>query len=308
MDEVTKIEETDHDVRKEVVLAYHEVINQLKAMNQSVPEEVGKEENEIQNRAIVESASRETVDELAKHIAEFKTNVIKTCDDIKAKLSFEYEKFYRIRQAISISEEELEYHYDIKTNINTLSALTIAQREKQHAFEKEIKERKINFENEMHHLERERVREQNDYIQKRDGARKREQEQYENEKRKIYQELLENRHNLEVEFETREATLAAREAEHQQLKDREARILAREQEFAELKEKEIRFPEELRHTVQKAENLLKNQLMRKHEYDTKLARIEWDSERAQLLQKIETLEKQIEQYKTLKQVFSVAVS
>jgi hypothetical protein len=229
------------EVRKEVIVAYHEVMNQLKLMNngQSDENQIREEEENAIKATVIDLASKETVDELAKKLAELK----------------------------------------------------------------EMTERRRNFENEKIQMEKERAREQSEYAQKRDTNRKRDQEQYEIDKRALYQELMENRRALEEDFEAREAGLAARENEHQQLKEREVRILAREQEYAQMKEKELRFPEELRNAVLKAETAIRETLTRESEYRTKLIQIESDSERNLMLQRISALEQQIEQYKTLKELF-----
>lgn len=333
--EVNEVKVADNEeVRKGVIVAYQEVMNKLKLMKDEhaeahqagehgaenvvnmdgvaienhddalvTPLNYDNEDSAIQD-AVIELASRESVDELAKNLTELRFFVTKCLDDIKIKLTAEYEKFYTLRQAIAYSKDELSNLYDIKVNVNTLSILLMTQRERESAFEKELSERKQALENERIQTEKERFREHNEYTQKRDAIRKREQEHYEMEKRSLYHDLLDKRRELEEAFETREASLAAREMEHQQLKEREARILAREQEFAQLKEKEMRYPEELRSAVHKAETTVADQLTRKYEYENKLAQIERESERKLEQQKITALEQQIEQYKKLKELFN----
>jgi len=162
------------------------------------------------------------------------------------------------------------------------------------------------FEQEKINNERARREEDSEYVFRRETIRKKDQEQYDAKRRQQELELTDQRIVFENDFETREARLAAREKEHQQMKDREAWIIAREQEYQQLKDKAALFPEELRQAVQKVERSITDQLTRKYEYDAKLVRIESDSERKVYQQKITALEDQIEQYKQLKQTFVLA--
>lgn len=307
------------EAREDVIVAYQEIMNKLKVMksgNADGQQDQDQELEQIQdhdheqemdafaNQNIIELASRETADEIARNLAELKLNIMKSLDDIKSKLTKEQDKFDILRKAISQSEADLLNVYEIKNTVNALSALIIAKNEKSAAFERELTEYKRTVENEKSQMEKERIREQNDYIQKRDSMRKREQDQYEIDKRALYDELYENRRALDEEYEIREASLNARENEHQQLKDREAKIVAREQEYSRLKEKEAKFPEELKAAVQKSENAISEQLTRKFNYDLKVAEIEWSSEKTLLKQKIDGLQQQLDQLKALKDLYS----
>jgi len=304
------------EARDDVIIAYQEVMNKLKVMKSDNANNNEENENDFDfnvdqekldayaNQNIVEMASRESSDEIAKNLTELKLAILKSLDDIKVKLTKEQEKFDILRKAIAQSESELSNVYDIKITVNTLSALIIAKNEKTAAFEKELAEYKRTVENEKSQMEKERVREQNEYIQKRDFMRKREQDQYEIDKRALYDELYESRRRLDEEFEVREASLNARENEHQQLKDREAKIVAREQDYLRLKDKDAKFPDELKLAVQKAELAITEQLTRKFNYDLKVSEIEWSSEKSLLKQKNESLQQQIEQLRALKELYA----
>lgn len=302
------------EARDEVIVAYQEVMNKLKVMKSEQSQDPDGQEQDIvleyENLAayadqnIIEIASKESADVIATGLAELKLNISRTLDEIKLKLTKEQDKFDLLRKAITQSEAELSNVYEIKNTVNTLSALIMAKNEKTAAYERELFEYKRTVENEKSQMEKERIREQNDFIQKRDATRKREQEQYEIDKRALYDELYESRRALDEEYEIREASLSARENEHQQLKDREAKIVAREQEYMHLKEKESRYPEELKSAIQKTELAISEQLTRKFNYDLKVAEIEWSSEKILLKQKIEGLQQQLEQLKALKDLYS----
>jgi hypothetical protein len=307
------------DVRDDVIVAYQEIMNKLKVMKGGQAEdhadqfqvleqedmhEYRSEHNEKHDENVIEIASRETADVIAKSVTELKLSIGKALDEIKVKLTEKQEEFAILQQAISISKEELSNIYQIRDTVNALSALIMAKNEKEAAMERELSEYKKTVENEKIRIEKERIREQNEYIQKRDAMRKREMEQYEMDKRSLYDELYENRRKLDEEYEGREASLAARENEHQQLKEREARIVSREQEYLRLREKEARFPEEIRAAIQKTETSVAEQLSRKFQYDLKVSEIAWAGEKTLLSQKIEALQLQLEQYRALKDLYS----
>lgn len=295
----------EDEIKHEVVAAYNEVLRKLKLVKNDMTDEEKIVEEELkEQQEMIAQVVLETPDDLVRNLSDLKLQISRSLEVIKSKLLPQYEKFHTLRQAIDFSERELNELYNIKVNINTLNALLGAQKEKQEAFEIEISERRRQFDMEMAEQERARLQEEHDYITKRDAARKIDMEQYENHKREAERELEEKRRNLEDEFEAREARLAARESEHQKMKHREAQITAREQEFKQLKERAMRYPEELRQAVQQAEQSVREQIVRKYEYEARLAQIEIDSERKMYQQKISALEEQIEQYKTLKQMFS----
>jgi hypothetical protein len=310
------------EVRDDVVIAYQEIMNKLKVMKgghtEASPQGTAvqllgqteaqefrpvQEERNIDDN-IIELASKETADSIARHIAELKLLISKSLDNAKIKLTEKQEEFSLLQQAISISRAELSNIYEIKDTVNALRILIMAKNEKEAVMERELAEYKKSIEDEKLRMEKERIREQNEYIQKRDAVRKREMEQYEVDKRTLYDELYESRRKLDEEYEAREASLAARENEHQQMKEREARIVSREQEFTRLKEREARHPEELRSVAQKTETAVSEQLTRKFQYDLKVAEIGWSGEKALFTQKIEALQSQIEQLRALQDLYS----
>jgi len=298
----------DNEIKNEVVAAYNEVLRKLKVVKSGSDETKEDERQEDiiteQEKNVVDLAASETSNELVGNLSELRTYMSKTLDEIKFKLLPLYKRFETLREAIRISENELERLNGIKANAHTLTALLMAQREKAAEFNQEILEYRQAFAVEKANNEKQRRDEENEYFERRDKIRKQDQEQYDVMQQELEQELITRRCNFEEEFEAREARLQAREQEHQQMREREAWIVAREQEYLQLKEKAAYFPEEMRNNITKAERAVTDQLTRKYEYEAKLARIESESERKVYLQKITALEEQIEQYKKLKQAFS----
>ncbi len=292
----------ENEIKNEVIAAYNNVLRKLKRKDPI--EEKKIEDAAIEEKRIIDFASKETSDELVKNLGDLKLFISKSIDEIKSKLLPYYEKFYTLRYAVEFSDRQLQERYNIEVAADTLASLLTAQREERVTFEKEMTEQRRNFEMERAQYERERQQEESEYNFKRDSARKMDQEQYEAAKFEFEQQMLTKRKTAEEEFELREARLAARENEHQQLREREAHITAREKEYQQLKEKSARYPEELRNAVQRAEEAVFEKLTRKYEYDAKLTHIELESERKLYQQKITALEEQIEKYKSLKKLYS----
>lgn len=276
----------------------HEVKN-----DSSVEPNDEKYQEKCINENIVELA-RETPDNIAKNFADLKLSFTKTLDDLRGKMIEKQEEFSILDKAIIILKEELSNLYQIKDTVNAMQALIIAKKDKEASLEREFAEFKRSLETEKMRMEKERAREQSEYVQKRDVIRRREQEQYEINKRELYDELYESRRKLDEEYEAREAALDARETEHKQLKDREAKIMAREQEYNRLREREAKHPEELKAAVSKAEAAIRDQLNKKASYDIKVLEIGYASEKTLLVQKVEALQLQLEQYKALKDLYS----
>lgn len=258
----------ENEIKREVVAAYNEVLRILSVAKSAAPKEEKEKEAQIEQAVaeeerIVDLFIRETPDEMVKHLNEMKVFVNKELKGIEEKLLPLYSRFHNLRRSIAFSEKELREQHNIKVNVNTLNALVMTQKEKIASFEIEMAERK----------------------------------------RELESELMARRAAFEEEAATRESALSASENECRQLKEQAARMKACEMEYQQLKEKVRQFPDEMRAAVQRVERSLMEQLNRKHEYDTRLANIEWDSERKLYQQKITALEEQIEQYKLLKQQF-----
>lgn len=256
------------DVKNEVLTAYNEVLRKLKVTKKVTQLEERQEEEKKQ---IVEAAVKETPEVVFRNFSDIKFSINEAISQLEAKMQVESEKLAKLHQVIEIKTRDLAEVNDIKVNVDTLTALMMAQKEKSDEFERELKERKQALEYEL--------------LQKR--------REWDATRRDLEQEMESKRTVMEEEFKEREARILAREAEYQQLKDREAAIVAREQEYRELKEKVERFPQELQRALQKTEQTVTEHVTLKYEYEAKLAQKEMDAERKVYQQTIAMLEAKI---------------
>jgi hypothetical protein len=221
--------------KNQVFEAYEELLNKL---SNSKPAPTVEEKKVVEEKKqVVETAVKEAGDgdELAKHVAALKTKLNKDLDDIEVKLLAEQKKFATLQQAITIQSAELNDLYAIRPRADTLAALLAAHKEKSVTLEQEINQKRAMWakEQETHdnlrkdqeaHLIRTRQREEENYLYNRDIFRRKEQEEYELQKRQLEHELNAKRVTLEESFRDREAKMSMRETS----------IIAREDELQKL--------------------------------------------------------------------------
>ncbi len=291
MIEENNIQEVSEGPKNEVFTAYNELLQKLKETKKthSVIEEKIIEEK----KQVVEIAVKETItDDLATHLKNLKTSLNNSLDEVESKLLAEKNKFANLEQAIAIQTKELNDLYEIKPAADTLSVLLTAHKEKsitlehditqkKRAWKKEQEEFETNYRNQQAQIKKEQVREEEEYIYRRDLLRQKEQEQYESNKRNLENELTIRR--LQVEEE---------------LRMREAKIAAREYEFAQLKDKIEQFSGELQRVAAETERNVAERERIKYEYETKLMEKDFENERKAHQQIITAYEAQLEHLKS----------
>jgi hypothetical protein len=290
--------------KNQVFEAYEELLNKL---SNSKPAPTVEEKKVVEEKKqVVETAVKEAGDgdELAKHVAALKTKLNKDLDDIEVKLLAEQKKFATLQQAITIQSAELNDLYAIRPRADTLAALLAAHKEKSVTLEQEINQKRAMWakEQETHdnlrkdqeaHLIRTRQREEENYLYNRDIFRRKEQEEYELQKRQLEHELNAKRVTLEESFRDREAKMSMRETS----------IIAREDELQKLTDEVRNFPERILAEKQEAERILADKLQIKYEYEAKLLQKEFEVERQFHKQALADLEKKIEHLESLNYSF-----
>jgi hypothetical protein len=297
--------EQDADIKTEVVAAYHELLHKLKNNKQSqhhhmevigeegdeelqhVTEERSIRENSsVEQEKFIEAVIRETPTECARNIDSLKHVLNDALEDVKEKYLGEQRKLIAIIDAIETKTRKISEIYDIEVNLDTLSALVMAQKEKTRIFDQEMQERRQQLDQEIIQRRREMQQEEQKYVYQRDLTREKERNRYEMAKRDLEQELTVLRQQTYKEFEEREARIASNEA---------------------LNEKIEQFPDELRAAVQKAKEATTKQLTVTFEYENQLAQKEiklCEQKIATLEAKISMLETNITHFESLKNSFN----
>jgi hypothetical protein len=279
----------------------------LNKLSNTKPAPTAEEKKVVEEKKqVVETAVKEASDgdELAKHLIALKTKLNKDLDDVEVKLLAEQKKFATIQQAIGIQSKKLDELYNIVPQADTLAALIAAHKEKSVTLEQEINQKRALWAKEQEtsdalrkdqetHLIRTRQREEENYLYNRDIFRRKEQEDYEVQKKQLEQELNAKRLTLEESFRDREAKMSMRETT----------ILAREDEIQKLNDEVRNFPERIQAAVQDAERILGEKLAIKYEYEAKLLQKEFEVERQFHKQALSELERKIDHLETLNYSF-----
>jgi len=220
--------------KQEMLKAYNALLKELEAREESElkPE---KKIEEKKSREAVQVAESLTAEGVGKEIAVLRQEIGKTLTGISDRLEGEVNRFVSIRNAISAKEKELAELYEIEKSAMSLAALIEAQNQKRQEFAAEMEEKKESFREDIETTRAawEKEREEHDAaVKERDAAEKkrqtREKEEFDYtfkreqqtlregfayEKAKLEKELKDKKELMERELSAREAAIAAKEAE-----------------------------------------------------------------------------------------------
>jgi hypothetical protein len=242
--------------KEEMLKAYNELVNRFQDKSAAVSERQ-VEAKKTADSAVVEKASKYTVESIIKGLADLNIYVGKALNDLSRELTAEAEKLAEIRGAIAIETGHLEELHDIQLAADTLALLIKEHAEKKAAFEaeRESEENEFNFqiaekktdwkkeqeayaaalkENEAR-LRKEREREKEEYEYSLALARKKEKDGYEAARTAQMKALEEERAKQEQELGAREASVKSQEVE-----------------LADLRAKVAAFPGELAASIERA--------------------------------------------------------
>lgn len=291
------------NTKNEILEAYHEALEQLKATKKISKQEIKQVEDK---KETVAKAVSQSTDDIVKNIATLKLSLARSLEDIEEQLLSSHKQLTTLHHAIEIQSKELSELHEIKINANSLAALLQAQKEKSAIFEKETSERTQVFEQEMAQKQTAWKKEREDFElsqkeseQQTKKTRQREEDEY------VYLRNLtrqkESDHYLALK-ETQEKELTTRRLVlEQEFAAREAALVSQEQELKELKLKAQKFPEELQKALQETSRAVTERLTFKFDYETKLAQKEVEGERKLFQQMILALEAKVAQLESQSQ-------
>lgn len=283
----TTLQSKESETKNEVVAAYDELLRKLKDTNKGATQ--AEEQVYEENEEIVVELTTQTTNDWVKQFANLQSSLTSALDDVKAKFLDEQKRLVDIVDSIEFKKRELQQINDIEINLNTLTALVMAHREKSAEFEKEMAERQYNFEQEMQLKQREWQQEEQKYLYQRDLSREKDRNQYEVTKRNLEQELAGMRLDCLNELEGRRAKISHLEHEVNQLQQ--------------YKDKVASFPEEIRAAVQAAEANVSQQLAQQFDYEKQIMQRDLKIHEQTIISlesKIHLLETKISHFESLK--------
>jgi len=243
--------------KEEMLKAYNELVARFQERQESASERQ-TEVKRAADTAVVERASKYTVESIIKGLADLNIYVGKALGDLSRELTTEADKLAEIREAIGIETKNLEELFDIRLAADTLATLIKDYQEKQAAFETEKAEAEQAFSFQMAEKKFEWKKEQEAYVAalKENDARgkkerEREREEYE------YNLALTRKKDTDAYEAQKAALLKAlgdeRSTQEHELGIREAAVKMQETEIAELRAKVAGFSAELTSAIERAE-------------------------------------------------------
>jgi len=296
---------SEKNTKSQILQAYNEAVSKLKEIEKEDRKISKKKEEETK---IVKEASENSVEKIVNGISKAKIEIMNSLDEVSEMLTSEFKKLEGLQKAIELESNYLNEIYDIKVNADSLSAILLAQKEKKASFDSEIENKKNAFEEEMLQKKLQWKIEQENYEnqkKERDAQlkkdRQREEEEYNYNlklnRKKDADNYLEQKTRLDKELSDKRASV------EKELNEREEIVAAREKEFSELKLKVEQFPKELENAIKETEKSVIEKIELKYKHQAELAQKEMEGERSLNKQMIISLENKIkEQAEQIKQL------
>ena len=286
---------TPTNTKQEMLQAYNVLLKELEEKQEGEL----KPEKKIEEKKIKEAvqvAESLTTEGVGKEIANLKLEIGKTLTRISDQLEEEVNRFVAVRNAISAKEKEIGELYEIEKSAMSLAALIEAQNQKRQEFTAEMEDKKETLRQEIDETraawkkeqeEHDAAVKERDVLEKKrqtrekeefDYAFKREQQtatdRFTYEKAKLEQELKDKKEQMEQELKAREAAIAAKEAE-----------------LNDLRKQAAQFPKELETPVNRAIKETSERLLLEAKSREELLKKEGEGERNVFTARIESLEK-----------------
>jgi hypothetical protein len=280
---------SEKNTKAEILKAYESLLKNVKQEKSDVPKAIFEE---TAQKETLEKVVGTTNESIVKNIAELKSAMNVSLDDVLVKMSGEFKKLEEIRAAIEIEKKTLKDLYSLSAETDSLAAMLLANREKKEDFENEIKTQREQWEQEKlrkqkeekeyaAELAKQRKREEDEYLYNLKIKRQKEQDEYSNKVQQLEKEIAEKKNLFEKEIATREQTL-----------------INSETELAELRKANAEFPVKLEKELKSKEDEITAKLQTQYGFESKLLKSQNDAEIRLKEQAIKSLEEKIKELQT----------
>ncbi|PIP08716.1 MAG: hypothetical protein COX51_02970 [Syntrophobacteraceae bacterium CG23_combo_of_CG06-09_8_20_14_all_50_8] len=283
------------NTKQEMLQAYNALLKELKEKQEGEMKPEKKIE-EKKTREAVQVAESLTAEGVGKEIAGLKLEIGKTLTRISDQLEGEVNRFTAVRNAIAAKEKELGELYEIEKTAMSLAALIEAQNQKRQEFNAEMETKKETLRQEIDTTRAAWKKEQEEYnaaAKERDAAEKKRQ----NREKEEFEYAFKREQQLAAERFTYEKAKLEKELKdkkeqmEQGLNSREAKIAEKEAELNELRKQAAQFPKELDTAVGRAVKETSERLLMEAKNREELLKKESEGERNVFNARIESLEK-----------------
>jgi colicin import membrane protein len=211
------------EIEKEFSRIADDVAQQKEAASTKADELSKFRESEIR-----QSVAGITVDEVAQRITGLGLDVSKALSQLSEKLVAEVDRLNNLREAASLETKELERLHKMDLAATALDQMVQDYQRQKEELENEIfrqrtawaeeeRERERQQKESEENLKKQRQREMEEYEYKKSLERKKAQDKYEEETRRLEKENLEKQENLEKSWKLRESALKEKEVEWSRL-------------------------------------------------------------------------------------------
>ncbi len=300
---------TPTSTKTEILNAYNQLLEKIQEAKHDNPK--NEQEKKIRD-ATVTTAAELTDEKIIGQISSLKLSLNTSLDKIEDDLIIEYQKLLKIREAIAIEDQRLKDFYQINAGADSLAAILAVQKEKKEEFEREMTQKRQEFEEGSksekltrdketrlweekrkeaeESLKKQRTREEEEYLYNLKLARKKDQDQYEQKKASLEKELTEKKIAFETEINSREQLVAAAESE-----------------LNELRSKSEKFPSEMEKAIQASIKETTARLDKDYKFEKQFILKDHEGEVKLKNQQIESLQARIKDLEIqVKQAYSKA--
>lgn len=267
------------NTKAQILKAYKELTDMLKQERQ----ENTAMKRELENkRKIVAKAEEATKSDAPLGIAVLRKALNDELDKIERAMAEEQEKFEQLQQAIAIEKEALEELYKVKAEAESLEALIITNKQAREKLEREMAERKAQLEEDITATKLKWKREQEEYEYQLKILRRKEENEYQEQKAQQEKELTEQKAAFDKEVAERRRALEEQE-----------------EELASLRKQAAEFDARLQKAVEETEKAVSERLNREFDYAQKLQAKDLEAELRLSKQEIDSLRAKIKEQQEL---------
>ena len=254
--------------KDQILAAYNEVLEKLNEKQTEIPQEIKKKQEE---KVVVTKAAAYSPDTIVSDLSGIKLKTIKQLDALSEELFGEFQKLSDIRQAIDSEQKHLEELYQIKEMAHTLAALFQAHGEQKEKLHEAREQQKEDFDQFMSY-QRLQWKEENDRLEREFQEKKETQEKDRKREEEEYEYVRELRRRKEMdEYKAKKAELEKElTVMKESLQKREEVLAEKEKVLSDLQSRVDQFPEELRKVVEEAEEKLRAEILKQHDFESRI--------------------------------------
>lgn len=286
---------TEKNTKAEILKAYEVLLENIQQEKKNLPKQIMEEKQKKETLQKVSDLSSEGI---VKNIAELKSILNNSLEELHNKLVGEFKQLEEIQSAIVIEKQSMEDMYELTATTDSLAAMLLAQKEKKESFEKDIAETKEMWEREKS----KQKADEKEYIDELNKRRKREEEEFQYalkiSRQKDKDQYEGAKEALDKELNVRKAAF------EQDIANRESMLNKAETELTELRKNNAEFPDLIKQAVADKEAEITKLLKTQYDFEMKFLKQQTEAEIRLKEQTIVSLQEKIKEQQELVREYS----